>query len=153
MEMDVRENMTIAHLREICRGPVINRETEKRLALRWVQRLKIKAASLSSLMATLSGGNQQKVVFARWMLGPGLRVLLLDQPTRGLDVGAKQEVYRVIRESAAAGMAILLISDSIDETVALCHNVVVMKDGRITATFAAPSGDKPDQASILAKMV
>jgi len=79
--------------------------------------------------------------------------MLLDHPTRGLDVGAKREVYRLIRESAAAGLAILLISDSVEETVSLSHNVLVMKDGRVTGNFPASKESKPDEATIVAAMV
>jgi ribose transport system ATP-binding protein len=153
MEMDVRENITIAHLDEVSRKGVMSAAAEQGLARRWVDRLKIKTPSLASMMSTLSGGNQQKVVFARWLLSPEIRLLLLDHPTRGLDVGAKTEVYDIIRDGASSGMAIVLISDSLEETIALSHNIVVMKDGVVTGTFAATAEAKPSQLEILEKML
>jgi ribose transport system ATP-binding protein len=104
-------------------------------------------------MSSLSGGNQQKVVFARWLQSPEIRLLLLDHPTRGLDVGAKAEVYEIIRRSAASGTAILLVSDSLEETIALSHNILVMKDGEVTGRLAAPAHGKPSQLDILGKML
>jgi ribose transport system ATP-binding protein len=153
MEMDVRENMTIAHLDEVTRGPLMSRQAERSIADRWVDRLKIKTPSLRSMMSTLSGGNQQKVVFARWLLSPDIRLLLLDHPTRGLDVGAKAEVYEIIRDGASSGAAIVLISDSLEEAIALSHNILVMKDGAVTARLAAPVQGKPTQLEIVEKML
>ena len=153
MEMDVRENMTIAHLDEVTRGRLMSRQAERSVADRWVDRLKIKTPSLRSMMSTLSGGNQQKVVFARWLLSPDIRLLLLDHPTRGLDVGAKAEVYDIIRDGASSGAAIVLISDSLEETIALSHNIMVMKDGAVTARIAAPVEEKPSQLEIVEKML
>ena len=100
----------------------------------------------------MSGGNQQKVVLARWMTA-GSRILVLDHPTRGLDVGAKEEVYELIRDLSAQGVGILLLSDTLEETIGLCHHVLVMKDGEITARFEAPPGAKPDQVDLVRAMV
>jgi ribose transport system ATP-binding protein len=153
MEMDVAENITMAHLDEVTQRQLISKKREQQIASKWVSRLKIKAPSLRTLMATLSGGNQQKVVFARWLLSPEIRLLLLDHPTRGLDVGAKSEVYDIMRDAAAADAAIVLISDSLEETIALSHNIIVMKDGRITERLSAPVDAKPSQIDILAHML
>jgi ribose transport system ATP-binding protein len=102
---------------------------------------------------TLSGGTQQKVVLARWMLGPSSRLMILDHPTRGLDVGAKSEVYAVIRELAASGLAIVLMADTLEETIALSDRIIVLKDGQVVATFDAPSGAKPSPVAIVERMV
>src|SRR5690606_17901082 len=126
---------------------------ERRLVDRWVQRLGIKTPSPSTPIGTLSGGNQQKVVLARWMLCDDLKLLILDHPTRGLDVGAKSDVYALIRELAAAGCAVLLLSDTLEEMIALSHRVVVMKDGEVVTTIDTPPGAKPDPVVILEEMV
>jgi ribose transport system ATP-binding protein len=153
MEMDVGENITIAHLDQVQHGPVVSRQSERALAARWISRLQIKTPSLRTNMSSLSGGNQQKVVFARWLLAPEIRLLLLDHPTRGLDVGAKAEVYGIIRQSAASGTAVLLVSDSLEETIALSHNILVMKDGMVTARAEAPADGKPSQLDIVENML
>jgi ribose transport system ATP-binding protein len=153
LEMNVRENMTVAHLDNVMSGPLMSATRERRLTERWIDRLGIRTPSLTTPMRSLSGGNQQKVVFARWLLADDIRLLLLDHPTRGLDVGAKAEVYSIIRDTAAAGTAIVLLSDSLEETVALSHAILVMKDGQITGRMPAPVGGKPDQVSIVEKML
>ena len=93
--------------------------------------LQVKAASTLALPGSLSGGNQQKLLIARW-LGRETRVLLLDEPTRGIDVGTKAEIYRRIREAAGAGMGILLVSSEMPELLALSDRVLVMCEGRLT---------------------
>jgi ribose transport system ATP-binding protein len=153
MEMDVAENITMAHIQEVTRGHIVSRKAESSVASKWIKRLNIKTPSLRTMMASLSGGNQQKVVFARWLLSPEIRLLLLDHPTRGLDVGAKAEVYGIIRDAAASGTGIVLVSDSLEETIALSHTVIVMKDGEVTDRLSAPPDAKPSQFDILAKML
>jgi ribose transport system ATP-binding protein len=153
MDMGVTENITISHLDRIMHGPAMSMRKERKIAQQWVERLKIRTPGLGTRMSTLSGGNQQKVVFARLLLDPKMKLLLLDHPTRGLDAGAKSEVYEIIREAAGAGMSILLISDALEETIALSHNLLVMKDGAITATFAAPPDGKPSQLQIVEQML
>jgi ribose transport system ATP-binding protein len=153
MEMEVEENLTISHLEMVSHGPVLSQRTERSIAQRWVERLGIKTPSIKTMMSSLSGGNQQKVVFARWLLSPEIRVLLLDLPTRGLDVGAKAEVYNIIRESASSGTAILLVSDSLEEAIALSHNILVMKDGVVTRRLPAPAHAKPSQLDIVEMML
>src|SRR5581483_10505436 len=140
MEMGVDENITMAHLEEITRKRLMSRRAETRLATDWIRRLGIRTPSFRAAMGTLSGGNQQKVIFARWLLSPEIRLLLLDHPTRGLDVGAKTEVYEIIREAASRGTAVILISDSLEETIALSHRILVMKDGVVMARCDAPPG-------------
>ena len=83
----------------------------------------------------------------------GVAILILDHPTRGLDVGAKEEVYELVRELSAQGVAILLLSDTLEETIGLCHTILVMRDGEITARFNAPPYAKPDQVALLKHMV
>ena len=151
--MSVAENLSLSHVDRVCRGPLLQPRRERRLVDRWVQRLGIKTPSPSTPIGTLSGGNQQKVVLARWMLCDDLKLLILDHPTRGLDVGAKSDVYALIRELAAAGCAVLLLSDTLEEMIALSHRVVVMKDGEVVTTIDTPPGAKPDPVVILEEMV
>jgi ribose transport system ATP-binding protein len=153
MDMGVGENITISHLDEIKRGPIVSKRLQRGLAQQWVQRLGIRTPKLGTRMSALSGGNQQKVVFARLLLSPEMKLLLLDHPTRGLDAGAKAEVYDIIRDAAAGGMSILLISDSLEETIALSHNILVMRDGAITGSFPAPPDAKPSQIDIVERML
>jgi ribose transport system ATP-binding protein len=94
------------------------------------QKLKIKAASISTLVGTLSGGNQQKVALAKW-LAMKPKVLLLDEPTRGIDVGAKREIYQLMEELASEGMAILFVSSEMEEVLAMSDRVLVMHEGRL----------------------
>jgi ABC-type sugar transport system ATPase subunit len=87
-------------------------------------------------VGSLSGGNQQKVALSKWLLS-GARVLVLDEPTRGVDVGARQEIYRIIRELAAEGVAIVIVSSDLPEILAICERVVVMHEGRVTGGLNA----------------
>jgi len=98
--------------------------------------LSIRTPSLDQLVSKLSGGNQQKVVLARW-LARQLRVLILDEPTRGIDIGAKAEIYQLIAELAAGGMGVLLISSEMPELIGLADRVLVMAEGRLTGELAA----------------
>jgi ABC-type sugar transport system ATPase subunit len=108
---------------------------EDRLAERCVEKLGIRLASVRQEVGTLSGGNQQKVVLGKW-LETRPRVLLLDEPTRGVDVGAKHEIYRLLGELAAKGLAILLISTEMPELIGLCDRIVVLHRGSVAATFS-----------------
>jgi ABC-type sugar transport system ATPase subunit len=128
--MSVAENITLASFAEVSRGPVMSRRAEHELAQRFVDELAIRASSLDQLVETLSGGNQQKVVLARWTCSQA-RVLVLDDPTRGIDVGAKEEVFRLVRELAGRGVATLYLTSEIREARMLADRVLVMSDGRV----------------------
>jgi ABC-type sugar transport system ATPase subunit len=119
----------------------IRRSREKRAVASLIGQLNIKCRSMASPVWQLSGGNQQKVLFAKWIAGEP-RVLILDEPTRGVDVGAKAEIYRLVTSLAARGMSILIVSSEIEEVVGLCHRVHVMRQGRLVALF------KDDQVQI-----
>jgi ribose transport system ATP-binding protein len=112
----------------------------------------VRTPNVDLLCLNLSGGNQQKVVLAKWMNAQS-RILILDHPTRGLDVGAKEEVYDLVRELSDQGIAIILTADTLEETIGLCHSIVVMRDGAITARFDAPAGAKPSQVDLIQHMV
>jgi ABC-type sugar transport system ATPase subunit len=128
--MSVASNITLASLTEVARGPVVDFGAERDIARRYAEELAIRARSIDAPVESLSGGNQQKVVLARWTCSQA-RVLVLDDPTRGIDVGAKEEVFRLVRELSARGVATLYLTSEIREARALAHRVLVMSDGRI----------------------
>ncbi len=152
MLLSVATNMTMANLGVVMRRGMIDRGRERALARDWIGKLNIRTPSADALCRNLSGGNQQKVVLTKWMNARS-RILILDHPTRGLDVGAKEEVYRLIRELCATGTAILLTSDTLDETIGLSHTVLVMRDGVVAARFEAAPGHKPPQVELIEFMV
>jgi ribose transport system ATP-binding protein len=100
----------------------------------------------------LSGGNQQKVILAKWLNAESM-ILILDHPTRGLDVGAKEEVYTLVRQLSNDGVSIILTADTLEETIGLSHTILVMRDGVITQRFDAASGHKPQQLQLIEYMV
>jgi len=148
----VAENMTLASLRRFTRNGIIDKSAEGETARGWVNKLDIKTPSIKTLAASLSGGNQQKVVLAKWRVA-GVKVLILDHPTRGIDVGAKEEVYELVREMTEGGLAVVLLGDTLDEVIGLSSRIIVMKDGKVSASFDAPAGAKPSQVQIIEHMV
>lgn len=126
----IRDNISLCVPEKVSRLGFLNRAAERRLVSGLVQRLAVRTPGIDQEVRKLSGGNQQKVVFARW-LARGPRVLILDEPTRGIDVGAKAEIYRLIEDLAAAGIALLLISSELPELLGLADRILVMRAGRI----------------------
>jgi ABC-type sugar transport system ATPase subunit len=133
--LNVRENTTACTLDRAAFAGVINRYREEGLADGIVNRLNVKAAGLETPITSLSGGNQQKTIIGRWLL-TNPRVLLLDDPTRGVDVGAKAELYRLMDELCRAGIAILLTSSELPELLTVCDRILVLSEGRLTAEFS-----------------
>ncbi|MDP1730970.1 MAG: sugar ABC transporter ATP-binding protein [Devosia sp.] len=133
--LSVEQNITAAIPKRIAPNGVIRRALEKALASDSVKKLRIRLASLRQPIGELSGGNQQKAILARWLLTDP-SVLILDEPTRGIDIGVKAEFYDMIGELAASGRAILLISSELPELLALCDRVLVMSEGRLTANLS-----------------
>ncbi|GGF73504.1 ribose ABC transporter ATP-binding protein [Paracoccus acridae] len=127
---DVRSNLCLATLGRLSAGPVMNARAERGAAQRMIDDLKIKTASDRLNVSNLSGGNQQKVVLGKWFLTEP-RILLLDEPTRGVDVGAKREIYRVMSDFARAGGSVIMISSETDEVLGMADRVVVMRDGGV----------------------
>ena len=113
---------------------------------RWIERLSIRTPHRGTAIQRLSGGNQQKVVLARWLVAGDVRLLLLDHPTRGLDIGARSEVYRLMRELAGSGVATVLLADSLEEAIGMSDRIVVMSDGRATTEVALPLRRQADSA-------
>jgi ABC-type sugar transport system ATPase subunit len=136
LDFSVRENLTLASLAGHRRGrlPVPSRASETRAATEMIERLGIRTPSPERAVRRLSGGNQQKVVLGKW-LQRGERILIFDEPTQGIDVGAREDVFASIRELAEAGRAVIVISSDFDELVGLCSRVVVLWEGRVTGTL------------------
>lgn len=153
MGMSVQQNIVLADPSTVSVGGVVVQSRISALVADWITRLRIKTPSPHTDVANLSGGNQQKVVLAKWLSSPRLKVLILDHPTRGLDVGAKEDVFTFVREACAQGLAIILMADTLEETIALSHNVVVFRDGEVTARFPAEPGNKPTQLQLVEAMV
>jgi ABC-type sugar transport system ATPase subunit len=130
-ELPVAQNVTLTALREACLGPLISPRREKALASGAVDRFGIKCAPRQKI-AQLSGGNQQKAVIARTMLAAP-EIVILDEPTRGIDVGAKAEVYQIIRRLTAGGTTVILVSSEMPELLSLSDRILVMREGEITA--------------------
>lgn len=130
LQCSVTENISLTSLDEVSRAGVIDLGAESAMARAEVDRLHIRVASLDQELINLSGGNQQKVVLARW-LAARCRVLLFDEPTRGIDVGAKAEIYELMGELVECGVAILLISSEMPELLGLSDRVAVMHEGAL----------------------
>jgi ABC-type sugar transport system ATPase subunit len=136
MAMSVRENLTLAIHRSLLRMWIfLSRRKESAITDAYIDTLRIKISSRERRVSELSGGNQQKVVLARW-LATRPRILILDEPTRGIDVAVKAEVHRIISELADQGVAILLISSELPEILALSDRVLVMDGGRVKKLLA-----------------
>ncbi len=131
----VRDNMTLAILRRLARGGQVDRSKERSLAKRTVEQLRIKARSAEQQVAALSGGNQQKVTLARWLVKEDLQVLILDEPTRGIDVNSKAEIYRLVAGIAERGVAVLVMSSEMTELLSLCDRIHVMREGRLVGEY------------------
>jgi len=146
MQRTVRDNIVLAVLSRIAKGFVISSKAEKAVAVKYIDQLRIRTPSSEQLVKNLSGGNQQKVVLARWLaLGPSL--LVLDEPTRGIDVGAKAEIYAIIDQLAQQGVAIIVVSSELPEVLGLSDRIYVMAGGRIAGTV---DRDDATEESILA---
>jgi rhamnose transport system ATP-binding protein len=132
LESSVARNITLAIRNQLTKAGLITSGLENKAAQVWASRLEVKTNALSTIAGTLSGGNQQKVVLGKW-LATEPRVLIIDEPTRGIDVGTKAEVHRLLSELAGRGMGILMISSELPEVLGMADRVLVMREGRITA--------------------
>jgi len=137
-DLPVRENLTLALLPRLARLGVVDRAAQARVVDRFIERMQIRCSGPEQPIRELSGGNQQKVLLARWMCTDP-RLLILDEPTRGIDVGAKAEVQRQIGELAAGGLGVLMISSELEELVEGCDRVAVLRDGRSVGELAGAS--------------
>lgn len=147
-DLSVRENLTLAALPALTSAGVVSRKKQNEIVERFMRRLGIKAASAEQKIRELSGGNQQKVLLARWLCcNP--KFLLLDEPTRGIDIGAKGEIQALVNELAKGGLGVLMISSELEELVEGSDRVVVMRDGKLSAELR---GDQISQDSIINAM-
>jgi ABC-type sugar transport system ATPase subunit len=129
--MSVRENVTLAHLGQfVSRDLLINRNKEEDVTERYIEELRIRTPSPEQTVGNLSGGNQQKVVLAKWLLGKA-KVFLFDEPTRGIDIGAKAEIYNLMVKLAQGGASIVMVSSELPEVLGMSHRILVIRGGRI----------------------
>jgi ABC-type sugar transport system ATPase subunit len=134
MRSPIVQNVSLAHLDEVSQTSVVLPRQERSRVEQLTKRVDVRASRLGAWVSTLSGGNQQKVLFAKWLF-KSPRALLADEPTRGVDVGAKRAIYQLIQTLAAEGLAVLLISSELEEVLGLAHRILVIKSGRLVAEF------------------
>ncbi len=145
LQNNIKENTTLANLNGVSSGTVIDDRKEARVAADYRQKLRIRSHSIYQEAVNLSGGNQQKVVLSKWLF-TNPEILILDEPTRGIDVGAKFEIYTIINQLAAEGKGILMISSEMPELLGTCDRIYVMNEGRIVAEL---SKEEASQESIM----
>lgn len=141
MEMSIDQNVALASLSRLSRAGLIRRADERKLAVTWATKLQLKFGRMKNTVSTLSGGNQQKVVLGKW-LAREPKLLIIDEPTRGIDVGTKAEVHRILDGLVADGMAVLMISSELPEVLGMADRVLVLREGRLTAELARDEADE-----------
>jgi rhamnose transport system ATP-binding protein len=141
MDLGIDRNIGLPSLRRLSGFGLVRRSAERRLALDWAQRLQLKFGRLQNAVSTLSGGNQQKVVLGKW-LARGPKLLIIDEPTRGIDVGTKAEVHRILDGLVANGLAVLMISSELPEVLGMADRILVIHEGRITAELSRAEADE-----------
>ncbi len=146
LELSVIRNATLAILARLRRGPFSSPARERAITAEWSVRLKLKARRLTDAVATLSGGNQQKVVLSKW-LATVPKVLMIDEPTRGIDVGAKAELHHLLAALARQGLAVLMVSSELPEVLGMADRILVMREGRIVGEL---SGASASQEAVMA---
>jgi ribose transport system ATP-binding protein len=150
--LSVAQNIALPRTGSVVGLPWVSARRERAVAAEAVDQLGIRTHSVDTQLDRLSGGNQQKVVLGRWTSLKS-RILVLDNPTNGIDVGAKAEIYRLVRELTRDGVAILLLGDDLPELIGLCDRILVMKDGHITAEVDAAAEHKPEETELVGSMV
>jgi rhamnose transport system ATP-binding protein len=141
MDLSIARNTSLTRLGPLSKGGLIRSAAENSLASEWGTRLQLKYHRLGDTVGTLSGGNQQKVVLAKW-LATEPKLLIIDEPTRGIDVGTKAEVHRLLSELAGQGLAVLMISSELPEVLGMADRVLVMHEGRLTAELTRDEADE-----------
>lgn len=150
--LGIYENITISNFSNVSSGGFISKKQQIEKSNQWIENLNIKCPNCFTDMNSLSGGNAQKVVFAR-ALNSGAKVLLLNHPTRGVDVGAKEEIYSLIRDAVDSGMGVIVLGDTLDECIGLSSRIIVLKDGIASKEFVCDVGSKPSQVEIVKYMM
>ena len=147
---DIKRNITLASLEKISKNYIVNENQEVVEAERSREKMKIKTPSISQLTENLSGGNQQKVVLSKWIFTkPDL--LILDEPTRGIDVGAKYEIYTIINQLAMEGKGILFISSELPEILGMCDRIYVMNEGKVTGEVSREAASQEELMKYMTK--
>ena len=141
LPMSILLNVSAANLDSVSRAGIIQDDKVKEISTRYANDLRIATTSLERQVKFLSGGNQQKVLLARW-LSRQPKVLIVDEPTRGVDVGAKSDLYEILRKLAGEGVALLVVSSDLPEVLALSHRIVVMSEGRTVGELDARDADE-----------
>ena len=150
--LSVAINITLVALDKCITAGVIMPRRERKLAAEMIDKLQIKASSARQLTNFLSGGNQQKIVIAKW-LARGVDILILDNPTRGVDVGVKEEIYSLLRDLTDQGVSVLLLSDDLLELIGLSNRILIIRGGEITTIRLAPPDDKPTEEELVKCML
>jgi ribose transport system ATP-binding protein len=150
--MTVAENVNLLVLDRLKVAGLVSPVREKKNADRLIKECRIKTPSSATMCANLSGGNQQKTVIAKW-LSSKIQLLVLDHPTRGVDVGAKEEIYKLIRRLAKDGISMIIMCDTLEEDIGLCNRMLIMKDGRLVTEISCPRDQKPSPSDIIALIV
>ena len=132
--LSIEDNMTIASIRNYVKSGAINKRLSVKIVKENIESLRIKTPSYKTQIGNLSGGNQQKVIFSRWLLSKP-NILILDEPTRGIDVGAKYEIYTIIANLAKEGKSVIMISSELPELLGMCDRIIVMCEGRVTGVL------------------
>ena len=151
LQLSVRINTTISGLKQLTRLGVINFRKELTLVKRMIQELRIKTPAPSFLVVNMSGGNQQKVVLARW-LSVGTRIFIMDEPTRGIDVGSKSEIYQIMDELTRQGVGIIMISSELPEVLGMSDRIMVMRQGRIVKELSRAEASEEDHHAVRSRI-
>ena len=152
LNMTVADNINYLVLDKLKKGGLISGTLEKEHAEKWVKECLVKTPSIDSACSGLSGGNQQKVILSKW-LSSEVRLLILDHPTRGVDIGAKDEVYRLIRRFARSGIAMIVMCDTLEEDIGLANRILVMREHRLVGELDASAGHKPNPHQLIEMIV
>lgn len=146
LKMPVEDNMVMVYLKRLCyKTGIIKKKKTRELVTGYIEKLSIKTPSINQIVSNLSGGNQQKTIIARWLMN-NPKILLMDEPTHGIDVAAKSEIYRIIRDLAQAGVSIILLSSEMIEVLSLCDRIMVMHHGELKGIL---NHDGADQVKIM----
>lgn len=146
--LSVADNIAISSYKHLGKWGLVSKKNLVKQAEKWIEKLRIKTPSTKTSVSDLSGGNAQKVMFAK-MLSSKSSIVILNHPTRGVDIGAKLEIYQLIRQMIDEGKSIVMLGDTLDECIGMCNRILVMKDGLVTGEFDASAENKPDKMDII----
>ena len=150
--LSISENISLTNYKKNAKFNIISNKKQDENTREWIKKLDIKCSGVNQRANNLSGGNAQKVIFAR-VLDSECPILILDHPTRGVDVGSKSDIYQLIRDITSAGGSVILMGDTLDECIGLSSRIIVMKDGLMRSEFDCPSDNKPDQIDVVKQML